>query len=217
MAGPSAVEFASWLRPRDALAKLGVAREAASKKDVVARIVRGHVRIAGQSSTKTGGGREEASQPFLIALDYLHGQWLPEWGDFWSSGQISFVRIPMALEGFAILNIVGPAGSPGQLEIHTFHGVRLDSVAMSREFDLDLTPEKLPAAGKGGRPSGKHGGPMASITLLLSAKSDEELRRYTADSLSLELIEEYRKEGLDPPSETNAVRDAAGILRKVRR
>ena len=223
MADLSAEEFASWLRPRDALSRLGVAGEAASKNEIAAWILRGRIRLAAQNSSKLCDKRELASQPSLIDLEYLHGPWVAEWGEFWSLGQVSFVRDPTAFEGFAVLRVVGTAGSIGQPEIHVFRGVRLDPIAMAREFDLDPLPgtaaprpEGSPPARKGGRPAGKHGAPIAGITLRMRKKSDEELRRYTADALSVELIEEYLKQGLDPPSEENARRDAAGILRMLR-
>ncbi len=222
MADPSAEEFASWLRPRDALSKLGIAVEAASKSEIAKRILDGRIRIAGLGSSKAVGEPGQVSQPSLIALDYLHGPWIPELGEFWSLGTISFVRAPTALEGFASLSIVGSQGSLRQPEIHVFHQARLDPVAMARDFDLDLPDATAPLqeeptrTRKGGRPAGKDGEPIARLTLRMRDKSREELRRYTAESLSLDLLEEYRKLGLDLPSADNARRNAAGILRVVR-
>jgi hypothetical protein len=223
MADPFAEEFASWLRPRDALSRLGVAGEANSKNEIAARILQGSIRMAALSSSKAGHKQERTQQPSLIDPNYLHRPWVAEWAEFWSLGQVLFVFDPTPLEGFAVLNIVGSTGSIGQPEIHIFHGVRLDPVAMFREFDLDLLPgtavpqrEGSAAARKGGRPAGMHGEPIARVTLRLSAMSVEEFRTYTAEALSVELIEEFRAEGLKPPSDVNALRDAAGILRVLR-
>lgn len=69
---------------------------------------------------------------------------------------------------------------------------------------------------KGGRPAGKYGEPIARLTLRLSKLSVGELAKFTQDSLGRDLIEEFKKLGLDPPSLDNATRDAAGILRAVR-
>lgn len=222
MADLSSDEFASWLRPRDALSKLNAGEDAAAKKLIVTCILNGRVRIAGQRLSHAGSKPDGIPRPSLVDAEYLCGPWVPEWGEFWSSGLMAFVRHSIAPQGFAVSTVIGVPGFHDQPEIHIFHGVRLDPVAMRHEFDLDLLPDttvppKKPARqGDSGRPSGKHGEPIARITKRLLAMSVGEIRSYTAEALSIELREEYRRLGLNPSAEDNARRDAAGILRVVR-
>jgi hypothetical protein len=70
---------------------------------------------------------------------------------------------------------------------------------------------------KGGRPSGKAGEPIARITIRLSRLSREELAAQTASALALDLIAEYTRLNLLPPALSNAEREAAGILRALRK
>lgn len=223
MADPSAEEFASWLRPRGALSMLGVQRDAASEKQIVTRILDSRIRIAGHRLSQTGGKPDAGTKPTLVGGDYLVGPWIIEWDEFWSSGQMSFVRRPIALQGFAVRTIIGVPEFSGQPEVHSFCEVRLDPIAMGHEFDLDLLPaaalpqRKASPERDGGRPGGKHGEPIARITKLMGEKSGDELRSYTAAALGVEVIDEYFKLGLDPPSEANAVRIAAGILKAIKK
>jgi hypothetical protein len=83
-----------------------------------------------------------------------------------------------------------------------------------------ITPAHVPDEGtrnKGGRPSGKAGEPISRITMRLMKLSREELLTQTASALALDLISEYARLNLLPPSPSNAEREAAGILRAVRK
>lgn len=81
------------------------------------------------------------------------------------------------------------------------------------------SPPEPPSKAKktGGRPSGKHGEPIARITIRLIGQTDKQRAATTAASLANDLIDEYRALDLPPPSLDNAERDAAGILRAVRK
>jgi hypothetical protein len=82
-----------------------------------------------------------------------------------------------------------------------------------------IAPAHLPDDGKGnkgGRPSGKAGEPIARITIGLMKLSREELATQTASALALDLVAEYARLSLRPPTLSNAEREAAGILRALR-
>jgi hypothetical protein len=83
-----------------------------------------------------------------------------------------------------------------------------------------LAPAHVPQDGKGnkgGRPSGKAGEPIARITIRLAKLSREELATQTASALAFDLIAEYERLNLLPPALSNAEREAAGILRALRK
>jgi len=69
---------------------------------------------------------------------------------------------------------------------------------------------------KGGRRGGNHGEAIAKVTLMMGRLSEVELKRWTAESLGIELAGEYKKLGEIPPSEDNCQRYAQGILRVLR-
>ncbi len=100
------------------------------------------------------------------------------------------------------------------------YGIRFDPVGLVKLFpSLGTSPKRTspPALStKGGRPAGKNGEPIAGIAKRLIALTTSELASYTAEAVAAELIEEYRRLGLQPPSSDNAKRDAAGVLRAVR-
>ena len=120
---------------------------------------------------------------------------------FWVTGDIVFEVLP-----------------PGSRII--LYGVRFDPAGIARLFPgLAAKPEAFessPLAAKGGRPAGKNGEPIARVTKRLIALPPTELATHTAEAVSADLVEEYRRLELQPPSPDNAKRDAAGILRAVR-
>lgn len=69
---------------------------------------------------------------------------------------------------------------------------------------------------KGGRRGAQHGEAIAQATMMVAGLSSNEMRRYTAQSLALELADIYLKIGEQPPSAENLERYAQGILRVVR-
>lgn len=69
---------------------------------------------------------------------------------------------------------------------------------------------------EGGRPAQRHGDVIAAVTLQLVDRPQNEQRRYTAASLSKDLIEAYKSIGENAPSARNAELYAAGILRVIR-
>jgi len=78
----------------------------------------------------------------------------------------------------------------------------------------EMSPPSL-GNGKGGRPSGNHGEPIARLTLKLSAV-DGTLDNYTGESLVPELVEEYVNAGLRVPGDANLLGFCRGILRVAR-
>jgi len=69
---------------------------------------------------------------------------------------------------------------------------------------------------KGGRISGKHGEPIATIALRLTLLAEAELNRLTGTALAEDLREEYRRLGYGIPSDTNLASIAVGIIKAVR-
>ncbi|QNA83883.1 hypothetical protein G4G27_07700 [Sphingomonas sp. So64.6b] len=100
------------------------------------------------------------------------------------------------------------------------YGVRFDPAGLARLFPgMAKRPESTEAPtpqAKGGRPAGKNGEPIARIAKRLIALTAGELVLYTAEAVASELISEYQRLNLQPPSPDNARRDAQGILRAVR-
>lgn len=71
----------------------------------------------------------------------------------------------------------------------------------------------LPNNGRGkGRPAGKNGEPIAMFVLRVQADDVGKLDGYSQDALGAMLQEEYRRLGLKPPENTNAGRDARGVI-----
>lgn len=69
---------------------------------------------------------------------------------------------------------------------------------------------------KGGRPSSKHGEPIAELSIKLFRMGDE-FNRYTGESLATELKDAYANYSLPIPIEENLKGISYGILRAVRR
>ena len=68
----------------------------------------------------------------------------------------------------------------------------------------------------GGRPSGKHGEPIAALTLQYLNKPLANLNRITAASLEDDLRKEYLKRGYGGPARENREAMCAGLLRAIR-
>lgn len=68
----------------------------------------------------------------------------------------------------------------------------------------------------GGRRAAKHGEPIAKVTLRLAKLPPNELSKYTAESLALELRQQYINVGENPPGEQSCRQFAQGILRALR-
>lgn len=99
------------------------------------------------------------------------------------------------------------------------YGVRFDPSGLAHLFPQIATPPVSLEPGtmaKGGRPAGKNGEPIAGVAKRLLALPPDELASYTAEAVATDLVEEYQRLRLQPPSPDNAKRDAAGILRAVR-
>ena len=180
-------DFGSWLRPREVLSKLVEAKVGVSEDEILARIVRGRIRMAGRKFSKAGDEWIEAPRSSLISPAYLDGSWHADWGEFWISSQVTFVLIPIPLPSAARRIIVRPGGSLGQRivtplkgsarpnpvassesflhsETQIFRDVRLDPVTVANAFDLDppletlvLQQEGLPRVRSPGRAAGMHG------------------------------------------------------------
>lgn len=121
------------------------------------------------------------------------------------------------LRFWATGNLIRPIQGKGTA-ISAF-GVRFDPAGLALIFPdiaspVGTQPSYPPA--KGGRPAGKNGEPIASMAKRLLGLPAGELASYTAEAVAAELVEEYRRLNLQPPSPDNAKRDAAGILRAVR-
>lgn len=66
-----------------------------------------------------------------------------------------------------------------------------------------------------GRPAGKNGEPIAMFVLRVQAEGSEKLDGLSDDALGAMLKEEYFRLGLNQPENTNAARDARGVLRAL--
>ncbi|SFO02437.1 hypothetical protein [Sphingomonas sp. OK281] len=73
-----------------------------------------------------------------------------------------------------------------------------------------------PAARRGrGRPAGKNGEPIAMFVLRVQAEGIDVLDGLSDDALGAMLKEEYLRLGLNLPENTNAARDARGVMRAL--
>lgn len=97
-------------------------------------------------------------------------------------------------------------------------GLRFDASdirALAAQHGLvSATPP--PGRDKGGRLSGKHGKPIARITMRLLKMSDRDLQRCTGEGLSIELNKEYNDAGYGMPSPDNSASICVGIIKAVR-
>lgn len=69
---------------------------------------------------------------------------------------------------------------------------------------------------KVGRSAGKHGEPIAALTLRYMTADAATLNRLTAISLEGELAAEYKQTGHEPPSSQNREAICAGIIRAIK-
>ncbi len=69
--------------------------------------------------------------------------------------------------------------------------------------------------GKGGRPAGKDGAPIAAFTVRLQAMGEIKARSCTVPELGALLSEEYTRLGLKPPNYLNAERNARGVRAEI--
>jgi hypothetical protein len=81
-------------------------------------------------------------------------------------------------------------------------------------FGQNTARHPVPGAG---RASGKHGEPIATLTLRYRNVSRQELNRLTGAALEGELKEEYIRLGYGVPSEKNRESICVGLLRAIKR
>jgi hypothetical protein len=192
---PTAEEFEAWLHPSDVIERYHQQRELHPRLLASGMLADGLLRAAARQLILNGRDHGLALIPREIWL--FAGE-----SEIWSEGRFKITHV----------------GAKGIITISAYD-VRIDP--MIRELPPP-GPAPVQASGnppsraKGGRPAGKHGEPIARVTTRLLAMPPDQLASYTADALAAELVEEYRKLGLPPPSVPNARRDAAGILRAVR-
>lgn len=79
-----------------------------------------------------------------------------------------------------------------------------------RPAPLQPPPPRL-SNGKGGRPAGTNGKPIAAFTLRLQTLGKDAVFAEKDDTLAAWLMEHYEAEGLRRPNDVNAKRDAKGV------
>jgi hypothetical protein len=195
----SPAEFSTWYTPALTLGLLDRVNFARVANEMKAALFASDVVAAAATLTLAGTTTHHCKIPSSI---WRH--WNNENTGFWVSGDITF---PVK-------------GNP---EI-VLYGVRFDPAGIARLFpgmigrqETINQPMPDPASvAKGGRPAGKNGEPIARVAKQLIALTPAELASYTAEAVAAELVAEYRRLKLQPPSPDNAKRDASGILRAVR-
>lgn len=103
-----------------------------------------------------------------------------------------------------------------RLNVICFDRSVIEAISLGSGNQSASLPDRMPAPRRGGRRGAQHGEAIASAAVRLAKLSGPELRRYTSDSLALELAEEYKRLGEIPPSDENLKRYAQGLLRVVR-
>lgn len=93
-----------------------------------------------------------------------------------------------------------------------------EKASIFRDDDDDISEGVEPdnPQRKGGRRGAQHGEAIAILTIQLLKLSAADLKRWTAESAAEELEQIYRNIGEVPPSLTNRIRYAQGILRTIR-
>lgn len=196
MAELSVETFADWLHPCDVIEHYHQQRELNPKSLVVGMLSDGLLRAA--AGQLILNGRDHG-----LALIPREAWRLAAGTDVWVTGRFRLTHL----------------GEGATVTISAYD-VRIDP--QIREVAApSAAPDPVPAApvraaAKGGRPAGKHGEPIARITRRLLELPPDRRATYTAEAAATELIEEYRRLGLQPPHLDNARRDASGILRVVR-
>lgn len=232
----SEAKIASWLRPSEALELLPADWDMSRKRrTILRRLADGDIKAF---ALKAKYWDQRGSRPARLVSIGQH-LWSPPWQlydrDFWVVGDVAFdnEKPPQA---FYVVRLDELNDEPEDATMGaSFTGVRFDPVSFRQAFDLpassppadqevDANPPTAPppakptkrVTGKGGRPAGKHGQPMARVTRRLLKMSPGDLASCTVDSVAAELTAEYQELGLPPPHPDNAWKDAAGILRVVR-
>lgn len=187
---PTEDEFSGWLSPPEAMARLDQTWNSDAKQGwILRRLASGEVRAASNGA--------------VIPQQMWKRPW--HWhGDLWQTGDVTFFDGPSDI-------FDRPVPGTRCAKIDT-NGLKFDPHGFP-------PPSAMPAISRpkpGGRPGGFHGEPIANLTLRLHTLSPEELARYTQDAVGAELIEEYRRLKLQPPSVENATRFGGGILRALR-
>ena len=196
----SAAEFATWLRPIDALAKFENANFQIAASGIVRGLVEGTIVAAAETLTFEGATAHRSRIPA--------GLWRDWPGDndtrFWVTGD--FFRL---------------VGSPSG-KVQSDHRIEAFGVRFEPGGIEPLVSERRELVGEhragrsGGRRAGTHGEPIARSVKRLLALPPVELASYKVEVLATELADEYRALGLKPPHHDNAKRDASGILRTLR-
>jgi hypothetical protein len=233
-------EFSRWLKPKRALDVLTDSMSYSAALNAVVRyLMSGMLRARADTVIADNGGERTTYPRGPIPRDawdderpsYSSPFWengLFDWSDGFGHGGREFSAFDVRFDPAVVYKMAGreapPVTTPEEApapatQMTGFLGPRLqDRGRAARPNPPPSISETPPASAprRGGRPAGKYGEPIARITLRLAALPPEKLARYTAEALGLELIAEFKSLGLSPPSEDNAARDAAGILRVVR-
>ncbi len=227
----SEAEIASWLRPNEALELLPPDWDLTRKRRLILRrLASGDIKAyAAKAEFWDRGGRKR--QRLVAIAQHL---WSPPWQvydhDFWAAGDVSFDDDKPPQLFYVVRTDELHDEPEGPTRGADFTGVRFDPASFRQAFDLpdpeastspNATVETVEAAlvpteKKGGRPAGHHGEPIAAITKRLLSLTSEERQAYKAHVLTGELIQEYGNWGATAPSNENAAKIAAGILKIVR-
>ncbi len=111
-------------------------------------------------------------------------------------------------DGGEPVTAVPPVPSPSPDVARSQFNERLSASANSSAIVADTRKGR-------GRPAGKNGEPIAMFVLRVQAEGIEQLEGLSDDALGAMLKEEYLRLGLNLPENTNAARDARGVLRAL--
>lgn len=204
-------EFARWLSPPATLDALPAAWGQEAKLKLLRRALGdGMVQCgAGHSIWRAGKRREKRANCLLTRAIWEY--WRVNDRMFWDTGNISFEEVIDPTDA--------APSSQHEAAIIDAYEIRFNPAGVARLAGQVIAAQPKTLATdirQGGSPGGKHGEPIARTTIRLIHLSAQEIERYTGSSLAIELMNEYRELGLPPPSETNAQRLSAGILKAVR-
>lgn len=222
--GPSEDQFNNdWFTPLDAL-EVSDERMAddADKWSIVQQLQAGTIRAV---------ARKAQVNPHLLVTEYLAVIFPGAWRRMDTNAELNFWKTGHLVVPAARADDYGHSTADKEryfdikFDPASFSGKPLPQPPDERETKSEPTPPgaaELVRAdavqrNKGGRPSGKAGEPIAAVTIRLMRLSPEELAEQTAASLAMDLVEEYKRLGLVPPVLSNAEREAAGILRALRK
>ncbi|MEA3064425.1 MAG: hypothetical protein QOJ27_864 [Sphingomonadales bacterium] len=204
---PSAAEFEEWLHPVDVIEWYHEQGEREPKALIITLLSEGILQAAARQLVVNGKDLGIAPIPKEMWKAIGGSDWWQTQRFHMSTGAIGGPSI----SGFEVR--IDP-------QLRTLPGPE-EAKEAAPELALPSSPAperpaKRRTRKKGGRPSGKHGLPMARLTKRLLRLPSHELATYTVEAVAAELIEEYRKLDVDPPHPDNALKDAAGVLRAVR-